>query len=161
MRGCLLLLLGFVAGAGLMLWWWPQQAHGIVRPQAADLQVTISDGYLSRAIQQRLGGLTLPSVKNVAVRSVPHRSLLVGLDLAAGPVSAPVSIEVQPVAANGTIDLRVISTRVAGIPIPAQITGLVSTAINDSTRVHLRANTRVTGVDVTATGLEVLATDAP
>lgn len=144
-----------------MVWWWPQQPSGIVQPQAADLRVIASDGYLARAIQQRVQGVTVPSVRNLAVRSVPHRSLLVQMDLVAGPISAPVSLEVKPLASNGDIQLQVIAARVGSIPIPSQITGLVTSAISDSSRVRLGANTHVTGVDVTAAGLEILATDAP
>jgi len=158
LRGCLILIVGFLLGAGLVLWWWPHEPHGIAVPASADLRVRISDAYLSRTVQQHVAGMTLPTIKNVQVRSSPPAALVLTADLGAGPVTAGSSMEVQPVVAGGSVHIQITSTHIAGIPIPSQLTGFLQDAINSNTQRLLSAHTRITGVSVKPDGLEVLAT---
>lgn len=155
MRGCLTLILGFLLGAGLMLYWWPQQPRGVVAPKAADLRVTISDSFLAREVQSHLAGQTAPAVSNVRINSIPPAALVVDADLSAGPVSTGASTEVQPVISGGQIQVNVISSRVAGIPIPSQLTGVLRDAINGRLSNLLGADARATGVRVLPAGIEI------
>lgn len=161
LRGCLILVIGFALGAGLMLWLWPHQPHGVALPAAADLRVRISDAYLSKAVQQHVAGMALPAIKHVQVRSLPPAALAVTADLSVGPVTAGSSMEVQPVASAGTIQVQVVSTHIAGIPIPSELTFFLQDAINSNTRRVLSAHTRITGVAVQPDGVEILADYAP
>lgn len=160
LRGCLILVLGFALGAGLMLWWWPHQPQGVALPASADLRIHISDTYLSRTVQAHVAGMTLPTIQHVQVRSSPPAALIVTADLGAGPVSAGSSMEVQPIAAGGSVQIQIVSTHIAGIPIPSQLTGFLQDAINSNTHRLLNAQTRITGVTVQPDGVEVLASYA-
>jgi hypothetical protein len=156
-RGCLTLIIGLIAGAGLMLAWWPKQPSGTVSPRAADLRVTISDAYLARTVQARVAGYSVPQVRHVRVASLPGVALVVSADLTVGPLSAPASVEMQPYPANGQVQVRIISTRVAGIPIPSQLTGVIADAIDSSARGLMDRHAHVTGVTVTPTGIQLSA----
>jgi serine/threonine-protein kinase len=156
-RGCLTLLIGFALGAGLVLWWWPHQPTGVALPASADVRVFISDSYLSRAVQQRVAGMTLPEIHNVRVLSSPPAALLVNADLTVGPFTAPSSMEVQPVASGGGVQVQIVESHIAGIPIPSQLTGFLQDAINGETQHALSTHSRVTGVAVRPDGVEILA----
>lgn len=155
MRGCLTLVLGFVLGAGLMLYWWPRPPRGITAPAPADLRVMISDTYLSRAVGNRLSSLTAPQVTNLRISSVPPNYLVAAATLTAGPLAAPASVQIQPVAANGQIEITIIASSLAGVPIPSQLIGVVQDSINARTRRLLGAHTSVVGARVLPSGLEV------
>jgi hypothetical protein len=157
----LILLIGFALGAGLMLWWWPHQPAGVAVPASADLRVMISDHYLANAVQNRVNGMTIPSITNVQVRSLPPAALVVTATLSLGPVSADSSMEVQPVASGGTIQMHIISTHIGPIPIPSQLTVFLEDAINNDTQHLLSSGTRITGVTVKPQGVEILANSSP
>jgi uncharacterized protein YpmS len=161
MRSVLLLLVGFILGVGLMLIWWPQPPKGTARPQRADLQVLVADSYLSRVVQRHVAGVSFPQIRNVRVASVPPAALVLTADLGAGPISAPASVEAQPVAQNGAIQVRIVDMSVAGIPIPSQLTVALADAVNSSARHAVGPNTRITGVTVKPGGLEIYADYAP
>lgn len=157
-RGLFLLLLGFVLGVALMAHWWPAIPSAATPAGAADLRVVISDAYLARAVRQRAATLTVASVSNVRVSSVmSDHALVAGGTLTAGLLSAPVAVELQPSARNGQVQFIVIATRVAGMPIPAQLTNLFTGSINDATRSPLGTHAYVTGVSVQPAGLEIVA----
>jgi hypothetical protein len=153
----LLLLVGFLLGAGLMLAWWPQPPKGSARPQAADIHVLLADSYLSRLVQRRVDQVSFPQIQHVSVTSSPPAALIASADLTAGPLSAPATVEVQPVAEGGKVQIRIISVRVAGIPIPSQLTGALADAINSSARQAVGPDTRITSLAVTPGGLEIWA----
>lgn len=158
MRGCLALVVGFVLGAALMLVWWPRPpGPAVPPPQSFDVRVTIADGYLSRVAQQRVASISVPTIRHVSVASSPPAELIVSADAAVGPVSAPITLALQPVAEGGAVQVHVVSAHVAAIPVPAPLTGVVSDSINASARRLVGANARITGVVVTPFGLEIYA----
>lgn len=157
MRGCLLLIVGFALGAGLVFYWWPRIPAGQPVPAASDVRIIISDGFITRAVQQRVAGMTLPSIQQVRVTSNPPSTILVHIDLTTAQVSAPAALEIQPIAENGQIQVHVVSTNVAGIPVPPPLAGFVADAINSHSGHVLGDNARVTGVEVVPGAVEILA----
>jgi hypothetical protein len=156
-RGCLLLVIGFIAGAGLMLVWWPKQPTVRAVPAATDLHLTLSDAFLARELQHRFTTISVPSVTNVGVRSVPPSALAIRADAGAGPVSVPIAVEVQPVADAGQIRISIISSQLGGVPIPSQLTGFLTDIINSRTHNLLGRDTHVTGIRTLPGALEILA----
>jgi hypothetical protein len=61
----------------------------------------------------------------------------------------------QPVVEGGQIRVNVISSEVAGIAIPSQLTGFIEDAINSRTNNLLRGGGRIVGVRVLPAGIEV------
>jgi hypothetical protein len=154
--GCLTLLLGFVLGASSTLLWWPRLPSGTVRAEPWDLRVTITDAYLARLVGRRVAGDTLPRIRNVRIRSSPPAALLTDADLSVGPLEAPGTLELQPIAAGGKVRVRIIAARLAGIPVPSLLTGSLEGAIDTAAARATGSSVRVIGVRVTADGLELL-----
>src|SRR5579859_2644038 len=111
MRGCLILLIGIGVGIGIMVLVWPATPAGSIVPQSADVRVSLSDGYMMRIIRARLSSTGIVSIRNLEVRSAPP-VLVVRTNAGVGPVSAPVTVELQPEAAGGAVGVRIIATRV-------------------------------------------------
>ena len=160
LRGCLTLLIGFALGAALMLALWPHPPAGVSAPRTSDVRVVVSDASIARTVQRRVSTMQVPSVDHVRVASHPPKSLIVHVDLSLGPLSAPATLEVMPVAQNGRVQARLISSEVAGVPVPPQLTGFVGDAINRRVGDLQGNGGRVTGTRVLPSGLEVF-TDVP
>lgn len=156
-RGCFTLILGILLGAGTMLYLWPRPPDGVSPPASSDVRVFVSDRYLAQAVAQRLSTVTLPSVSNVHVASDPPNSLVVSMRLSAGPLSAPAALQVAPSVENGQVRTNFVASQVAGIPIPSQLGGFVTNAINSRTDALLHGSVTVTGIRVEPTGLEIWA----
>lgn len=135
---------------------WPATPAGSTLPQSADVRVSLSDGYMTRIIQARLSSTGIVSIGDVQVDSAPP-ALVVHANAGIGPLSAPVTVELQPVAAGGAVQVRVIATHIGVVPIPNVFTGLVTGSINDSLHHTLGAHANVTGVSVTPRGLDITA----
>jgi hypothetical protein len=154
----LTLLVGFVLGAALLLPWWPNPpAPGVPPPRSWDVRVTVVDAYLSRLADRRAATISVPTIRHVVISSSPAKLLVAGADVSVGPVGAPVTLELQPVAQSGEAQVRVISAHVGAIPIPVVFLGVIRDAINSSTRHLLSAGARITGVTVIPGGLEIYA----
>lgn len=160
MRGCLTFVIGLLLGAGLVLLQWPHDPKGVRAPSASDVHVVISDTYLARLVQQRSGSIAFPQVRNVVITSVPPAVVVVRADLLAGPVSTPSSLEVQPIAEGGTIDMRILSSHVAGIPVPPLLTSILQDAINRAARRAITPRVHIVAVRVRPEGVDVYADDA-
>lgn len=156
MRGCLTLLVGIGVGITIMALAWPATPAGSTLPQNADVRASLADAYMTRIVQARLASTGIVSIRDVQVRSAPP-ALVVRANAGIGPVSAPITVELQPVAAAGDVQVRIISTHVGVVPIPIVLTGLVTGSINDSLHHILGANAIVTGVSVTPRGLDITA----
>jgi hypothetical protein len=101
--------------------------------------------------------MRVPSVDHVRIASNPPTSLIMRVDLSIGPWSAPVALDLSPVATNGHVQTRLISTEVAGVPIPPHLAGLVTDAINRRIAALPGGKGQATGVRVLPSGLEILA----
>lgn len=156
MRGCLTLLVGIAVGVAIMVFSWPTTPAGSALPQQSDARVSLSDGYLTRAVQVRLSSTGIVSIRGVQVRSAPP-VLVVRADAGVGPFSVPISVELQPIAATGAVQVRIIATHIGVVPVPNVLTGLVTGSINDSLRRTVGARAKVTGVTVTRSGLDITA----
>lgn len=139
-----------------MVVWWPAIPTGAILPQRSDVRISLSDGYLTRIVQARLSGNGIVSIRDLQVRSAPP-DLVVRANAALGPLSAPITVELQPLAAGGDVQVRIVATHLGVVPIPNVLTGLVTGSINDSLRHTLRANASVTGVAATPRGLDITA----
>lgn len=135
---------------------WPTTPAGSTLPQNADVRVSLGDAYLTRIIQARLSSTGIVSIRDLQVQSALP-ALLVRANASIGPVSAPVNVELQPVASGGDVQVRIIATHVGAVPIPNVLTGLVAASINDSLHHTLGAHATVTGVTVTPRGLDITA----
>jgi hypothetical protein len=135
---------------------WPTTPAGSVLPQRSDVRVSLSDGYLTRAVHARLSSTGIVSIHGLQVRSAPP-ALVVHADASIGPISAPISVELQPVATGGAVQVRIIATHIGVVPVPNVLTGLVTGSINDSLRHTLGTHAAVTGVAVTQRGLDITA----
>jgi len=155
MRGLFLLLIGFLLGAGLMLWWWPRIPAGSVLPQRSDIHITVADRYLSRLVEQKVAGIDPPRISHVAITSDPPGALVARADARLGPISAPVSMLLHPVVENGGVQLRIISTQVGAIPLPAPLSGAIEQSVNASLDQALRSGARVVGITVLPQGLDI------
>jgi len=113
-----------------MLAWWPHPPGGVSAPRSSDLRIFISDAYLARVVERRLSGIPVPSVDKVRIASNPPQSLIVRVGLTLGLLSAPAALELMPVARNGHVQTLLVSTEVAGIALPPQLTGFMEGAIN-------------------------------
>jgi len=140
-----------------MLAWWPHPPSGVSAPRSSDLRIVISDAYLARTVERRVSGMRVPSVDQVRIASNPPRSLIMRVDLSLGPLSAPAALELSPVAKNGHVQIRLISSEVAGVPIPPQLAGFVTDAINHRIADLPGGGGQVTGVRILTSGLEILA----
>jgi len=155
MRGLFLLVAGFLLGAGLMLWRWPRIPTGSALPQRSDIHITVADRYLSRLVQQKVAGMDLPKIDHVAITSSPPGALVAHADATLGPVSAPVSMLLHPVVANGGVHLQIVSSQVGAIPLPAPLSGAVEQSVNASLDRTLRSGARVIGITVRPQGLDI------
>jgi hypothetical protein len=156
MRGCLILVMGILVGIAIMALSWPTLPAGSVLPPSSDVQVSLSDEYMTRIVQARLSSTGIVSFHDLQVRSAPP-ALVVRGDAGIGPLSAPITVELQPVAAAGDVQVRIIATHIGIVPVPNVLTGLVTGSINDSLRHTLGANATVTGVTATQRGLDISA----
>lgn len=156
MRGCLTLLVGIVVGIAVMAFSWPTIPAGSALLPGSDVRASLSDRYLTRTVQERLSATGIISVRGVQVRSAPP-TLVVRATASIGPLSAPITVELEPFAAGGDVRVRIIATHIGSLPVPGVLIGLVTGSINDSLRHSLGANARVTGVNVTRPGLDIAA----
>src|SRR5947209_6570112 len=107
MRGCLTLLVGIVMGIGMMALAWPATPASSHLPQRADVRVSLGNAYMTRIIQARLSSTGIVSVHVLEVRSTPP-ALMVRATAGIGPFSAPITVELQPVAVGGHVQMRII-----------------------------------------------------
>jgi hypothetical protein len=156
MRGCSILIVGIVVGAGAMALAWPTTPAGTTVPRSADVHVSLANGYLTRIVQARLSSTGIVSIRGVQVQSAPP-ALVVRANAGIGPFSAPITAELQPFVVAGDVQVRIIETHVGVIPIPSVLTGLVTGSINGSLHHTLGTNAIVTGVAVTPRGLDITA----
>ncbi len=160
MRGCLILFIGFLFGLAVSILFVARPPTGTITPATSDVRITISDGYLARRIQRKLGGLGMVQVSRVTVASSPPAELIARGQVTAGPVSEPVTLGLQPVATGGTVRVRIVSTRVGAIPVPSVFTTLVEGVINDAVTRSIGNQVRIVGAAVTDQGL-VISADYP
>lgn len=168
MRGCLagghggppLLVIGFLLGLAVSIFFVARPPTGTVVPAASDVRITISDGYLARRIQQKLSSLGMAQVSGVTVASVPPSELIARGQVTAGPLSEPVTLGLQPVAAGGTVQVRIVSTHVGGIPVPSVFTTLVQNVMDRAITQAIGSQVRIVGTAVTRQGL-VISADYP
>jgi hypothetical protein len=156
MRGCLTLFVGIGMGVGIMALAWPATPSTSTLPQNADVRVSLRNAYLTRIVQARVSSTGIVSIHGLQVLSAPP-ALVVRGNAGFGPFSAPITVELQPVAASGTVQVRVIATHIGIVPIPTVLTELVAGSINDSLRRTLARKAIVTGVTVTPRGLDISA----
>ena len=156
MRGCLILIVGIVVGAGVMALAWPSTPAGTTIPQSADVHVSLANAYLTRIVQARLSSTGIVSIRGVQVRSAPP-ALVVRANAGIGPFSAPVTVELQPIVVAGDVQVRIIATHIGVVPIPHVLTSLVTGSINGSLHHTLGTNAVVTGVVTTPRGLDITA----
>jgi hypothetical protein len=154
MRGCLTFVVGVLLGAALMLYWWPKQPAAETAPQSPDLRIRLSDRYLARVIGTRVSGM---GVSGVSVSSAPPTTMIASGTLSLVVASAPVSLQVEPVASGGTIHVNVVDLRVGNLPIPGGLVPTIGDSINRSVRSRLGRNAVVRSVRVTPGGLDVTA----
>lgn len=156
MRGCFTLIVGILLGVALMVISWPTTPRGSTLPQGSDVRVSLSNSYLTRIVEARLARNGIISIRGLQVRSAPP-ALIVRANVGLGPLAAPITVELQPLAAGGEVQVRIIATHIGVIPVPNFLTGLVTGSINDSLRHILGANATVTGVTSTPRGLDITA----
>jgi hypothetical protein len=156
MRGCLTLLVGIAVGVAIMAFSWPTIPAGSTLPGSSDVRVSLGNGYLTRIVQARLSTNGIVSIHGLQVRSAPP-ALVVRADASLGPLSAPITVELQPLAAGGDVQVRIVATHIGVVPVPNVLTGLVTGSINDSLRHTLGSNATVTGVTATQRGLDITA----
>jgi uncharacterized protein YpmS len=156
-RGCLTLVIGFVVGLGLMLWWWPKPPHGASLPSSSDVRATVSDAYLTRMVAAKAATIQFPSISQVQVLSNPPTTLVVHGQASAGVVTAPLSMEFEPRVQNGQVQVQVVSASLGGISIPPQLTFLIADRINSAIAPLAGSNTSVTGVGVSPQGVTITA----
>lgn len=157
MRGCLILVVGFLLGLAVSIFFAMRPPVGTSVPAASDVRVTISDGYLARRIQQKLASLGVVEVSQVTVTSAPPSELIARGQVTAGPVSGPVALGLEPVATGGTVQVRIVSTEVGGIPVPGVFTTLVEGVINRAVTRFMGNGVRIIGTSVTSRGLVIAA----
>lgn len=156
MRGCLTLVIGLALGVAVMARWWPTIPTGSALTPGSDVRVTLSDGYLTKAVRARISSGGIVAIRGLVVRSAPP-TMIVRAVASVGPISAPITVQLQPIAAGGDVQVRIIATRLGFIPVPNAFTGLVAGSINDSLHHILGANAVVTGVSATPRGLDIAA----
>lgn len=157
MRGCLTLVLGILIGTAGMLYFWPKQPTGTALPASSDVRVFVSDRYLSRLVQRHASSIQLPQVRDVHIRSAPPAGLIATAQLSVGPISAGATMELAPEVQAGRVRMRIVSSTVAGIPIPDQLAGIVESQMNAATGNVSTNGARITGVRVTARGVQITA----
>jgi uncharacterized protein YpmS len=155
MRGCLTFIVGVLLGAGLMLLWWPKIPAGQSMPQTAGIRIQISNSYLSQIIESRTSGMGL---SDVTVTSAPPSTMVVRGTLSVAVVSLPVTLQFQPVAVNGGLQVHLVEAQVGNIPLPGQLIPVIASSINSSIAQRVGKHAHVQAVRVTASGLEVAAT---
>lgn len=160
MRGCLILIVGFLFGLAVSIFFVTRPSEGTVTRTASDVRITISDAYLARRIQQKLTSLGMAQVRGVTVASAPPSELIARGRVTAGPLSDPVTLGLQPVAAGGTVQVRIASTQIGGIPVPSVFTTLVENVINGAITRSIGGQVRIVGTAVTKQGL-VISADYP
>jgi hypothetical protein len=135
---------------------WPTTPAGSTLPQASDVRVSLSNAYLTRVAQARLSSHGILSIRGLQMRSAPPL-MIVRAEAGIGPFSAPITVELQPVATSGNVQVQIVTTHIGVVPVPSVLTGLVAGSINDSLRHALGAKATVTGVRVTTRGLDITA----
>ena len=157
MRGCLTFLVGIVLGAVLIGIWWQRTPLTVPGTQAADVQATIADGYLARRLEEQVAGAGGFSgmITHVTVQSSPPSTLVLGADASIGPLTAPVSLQVAPQAANGALQIQVIQANVGAVPVSGPLVDALLRAINQRSVQVLGSGARIVGVKVVPGGLEI------
>lgn len=120
------------------------------------MRAQVSDAYLSRKVQRRVSGITVPQISHVEISSAPPATLVARADLGAGPLSVPTTLDVRPYATNGRIQMDLVSANVAGVPIPTPLIGALADSMNGAARNLAGPNAYVVGVYVIPTGLEIM-----
>jgi len=157
-RALLILAIGFLIGVVVLLFFWPQTpAGGGASTPSSDVRVTISDGYLARVAAAHAHSLGPVAISAITVGSSPPDELIARASAAVGPLSAPVAIQLQPVARHGIVQVRLITVHIGDIPIPGGLAGILSDSINGKLRSLLGHSASVVAVRVVPSGLQVFA----
>lgn len=157
MRGCLILIVGFLVGLAVSLFFVARPPAGTVAPSASDVRITISDGYLARRIGRKVRSLGMTQVSGVQVASAPPSQLIARGQLAVAGTTTPAALTLEPMATDGTVRVRIVSSQVDGIPIPSIFTTLVEGVVNRAVKRSIGSGVRIVGTRVTAQGLVIWA----
>lgn len=157
MRALLILAAGFLIGVAALLFFWPQPPSGVSAPPPSDVRVTISDTYLARVAASHIHALGPVAISKITLASSPPDELIARAAAGVGPLSAPVAIQLQPVARGGTVQVRLITVRIGDIPIPGTLAGVLGSTINSRLRSLLGHRASVVAVRVVPAGLQVYA----
>src|SRR4051794_14178669 len=118
MRGCLTFVVGFALGAALVLAWWPRTPATMTAPAASDVHLILSDRYLARLVEGRASTLGPATLTDLTIASAPPSVLVARAQVSIGGLAVPLTVEAQPVAENGKIQIQVLTTRIGTVPIP-------------------------------------------
>jgi hypothetical protein len=151
-RDLLLLALGLALGAALVLSTRPEEPTGVAVPSHSDVRILVSTSYLARQIEAGAGAL---GIRHLRLRSAPPSVLRADMQLSAAWFTVPASLQLQPTARQGRLQLRVLSAKVVGVPVPVALAQLLVDALNGSTRRILGAQARVVGVRVVPQGVDM------
>lgn len=155
MRGCLTLIVGFVAGVALMLVFWPRPPHGSATPgPTPDITLTLSDQYLDRVIAQRVAAAFPLPLQGIRVESAPPADLVVRAEISTAGALTPLTVDGRLYASGGHVRTQIVSLEAAGVPLPPVIGPLVSAAV-DRSIARVIGGARVTGARVTPSGLQI------
>ncbi len=161
MRSWFTLVIGFILGVALLTYLGPRTPSGTASPSATDMRVTVSDGYLARRIQARLSGVRLVQVRNVTVTSAPPNELIARANVEVGSAAVPVALGLQPVAEGGAMQVRIVSSQVGQVPVPAVLSNLAAGAVDLAVAHLLPSGMRVVGTSVSDQGLVIQADYPP
>lgn len=137
--GCLganlLVALGVVLGILVALGWMafaaPRVAPVAVGSASGGASVTVDDAFLSAAMRTGLSGAQLPvAVSDTRAHCLAGDRITVASTAGVGPLAAPLTITVQPVAQRGQLAMHVLSASVGSVPLPTDADAALEGAIN-------------------------------
>lgn len=133
---------------------WPQKPapHGF--PVASDVRVDIASRYLGARLLGRTGVVVL---REPRVTALPDDSLRIHLNCGIGPISLPAGLVVQPTVRASRLRSAVLSARLAGLPVPRWLAQSILDASAGGSQTLPGLDAAITGVRVTAHGLEIAA----
>lgn len=126
-----------------------------VSQQQPDLSLRLSDPYLARLIEQRAGAFGVVHLQHVTIGSLPPSHIVLHAEAVIGPLSTPITLQMQPQADGGQVRVDVTAAQLGPVAVPQALTGFVADAVTRSVQHLLAGKANVTQVRVLPGAVEV------
>lgn len=161
MRGCFVLIVGLVLGAGLLaaaeVFLIAPPATPLTAPARYDVRIELANQYLTRQVQARASSSSVAApLHGLTVQSNLGDQVVVSGNAMVGGTSVPAQILVRPAVSQNRVVLQVVRANLGGLPLPGGLFQSLEDSVNRQIALMVGTSSyRIVDVSTTQNGVQV------